>query len=495
MRREIPDKWFILPILILAAYFLLRLINQSQMIWIFPTDAFANDFSGHIVKLFLLDKYGYLSNVPEWYNGTYTMLKFYPPVWYLFSLPFLWVFQKAELAVFASMVFMYLLGFIFLSFLGKYKCFSMAKRIAFFLFFFANPISIGYFMRLGKMPEMLAWVFFILFFTLLMIYLNKKLDWKFKILFILLYTLIFYIHTLVFIAASLLILGFWLSRDSWKEKFSIIFQSLIVLILTSFFWYPLIAVLKNTNIASWAPLKWLILPGNLSDKIASFIIPPIFWIISYFYLKGKNKKERIFFSIPIIFSVLIFTRIGVFIPFFNRASPDTYHLLMILISSFMFLSLRLDDIPKRFRKPFPYILTVLIIISVIISVGMTPFFKEHTQIVEETFQLFELAEGPLLVVKGDTEIHPASVLSYATLYYGISTPIGWEPINVTEEFWDKTLLPERLIMQKKVKDLSFALKSANVKSIIAYDNDCETLKESDLMEVKTLKRACLYTLK
>lgn len=494
MKKRIPNYWLLIPIIILTIYFIFRLINQSQMIWIFPTDAFANDFSGHIAKLFLLDKYGLWASVPEWYNGTYTMLKFYPAGWYLFSLPFLWVFKDVELAVFMSMIAMYLLGLLFFSLLGKSRSWSKTKIVALFLFFFANPISIGYFLRLGKMPEMFAWVVFILFFALLLKYLHKKIDTKFTILFILSYTLIFYIHTLAFVAASLLLIGFWLTRTSWPERIYLILQSLMVVVLTSVFWIPFLTILSSTKTGSLNALEWLILPGNLNDKIASFVLPVLFLVVGFYYLNNKTVREKIFFCVPLIFSFLILTRLAIFIPFFNRASPDTYHLLMIFLTAFMFLDVDISNFPKKVNSILPYALPVLMILAVLLSLWLTPMFNGHNQKGKETIELFEIAESPLLI-KSEPDAHSNALISYATIYHGTSTPLGWEPIDLTEEYWKNTLLPEKLIIQKRVDDLSTAMFVAKAKSIIVYGEHCKTLKESDLQEVKTLKESCLYEVK
>tara|TARA_Y100000310_G_scaffold327406_1_gene393730 strand:- start:1404 stop:2798 length:1395 start_codon:yes stop_codon:yes gene_type:complete len=463
------------------------------MITIFPTDAYANDFSGHIAKLHLLDKYGLYENVPEWYNGNYTMLKFYPPVWYLFALPFLWLFKDIELAAFMSMIVMYLVGFVFIFVLGKLQKLSTIKKLALYLFFFANPISIGYFMRLGKMPEMLAWVIFIPYFTLFYSYLKKKVDLIFLVLFIFFYSLIFYIHTLVFVVASLLALAFFLTRKTWKERIYLALSVGVVVVITSFFWYPFIVEIGQSVTADFAALQWLIQPGNIADKIASFVLPILFLLVGWVYLKKYPGQKR-FFLVPIIFSLLILTRLAVFIPFFNRASPDTYHLFYIFLTAFMFVSLTIKDLPKKIRTLYPVVLIVGIVLAILISAMFTPFFKPHTPIVEETFELFGIAEGPLLVIKGTSEVHPASVLSYATIYHNMSTPAGWEPINITAQFWENVLLPERLIIEQDVNNMSQALKGAYSNSVIVYDEYCQILKQSDLVEVQTLKRSCLYTL-
>jgi len=148
-RRLFQKKEFylIIPILLLLAYLLIRLINQAQMIHIFPIDAYANDYSSHIARLWFLAKYGLHQPIQHWYNGNYTLLTHYPPLWYILTLPIYKLTQNPQSAAFISLVLMYISSFVILLLFGKTQNLSKLQSIALFFFFFANPIAIGYFLK------------------------------------------------------------------------------------------------------------------------------------------------------------------------------------------------------------------------------------------------------------------------------------------------------------------------------------------------------------
>ncbi len=203
--KELNGKVFYLIIILLSIYLLIRLIDQSKIITDFPFD-FANDISSHMAKVYFLDNFGFRGIIPYWYNG-YDLFKFYPPLWFFFTWLIYKIINNIQLAAYISIILIYIFAIIFFLMLGKKLNISRKKTIVFFLFFLANPIAIGNFLRVGRVSEFLAWTIFIFFFTIIYIYKdkNKKIDKKFLLLSIV-GALLLLAHQTVFILAGSLLL-------------------------------------------------------------------------------------------------------------------------------------------------------------------------------------------------------------------------------------------------------------------------------------------------
>ena len=161
-QNNIKNKFFYPLIIILGIYFIYRLINEAQIIWYFPLDS-GRDITAYIAMLYFLSKTGFHQIVSQWYNG-FILFQTYPPAWYYFTLPFYYIFKSVTFATYFSVILIYTLGFILVNYLGKIEKFSVVKRIAFFLLLFANPLSISYLLRLGRPPELFAWIIFLFLF-------------------------------------------------------------------------------------------------------------------------------------------------------------------------------------------------------------------------------------------------------------------------------------------------------------------------------------------
>ena len=495
MDKPTPKNIYFFILLILVAYFLFRLINQGQMINEFPIDQYANDYSSHLAKVFFFDKYGLYNNVPNWYNGTYTLLTFYPFGWYLMTLPIYQFTGNILLTGYLSLLLLYLLGFLFLYFFGRTVKLSRFQRVLFFLFFFVNPIAIGYFLRLGKMPEMFGWVIAISIASVVFYYKEKPLDKKF--LFIIpLYIALFYTHILVFIVASLFFLMLFLSRKTVKERIFLALSWIPILAITSFFWIPFLKNSSENVVSNYYSLQWLILPGNMTDKIVSLIIPLVFFSLFFLYWKSheKDKKELVFFSVPLVFAFLHFTRIAVFLPLFNRPTPDSYHFFFIFLMIYLVFKIKLDSFSLSFQKYFTYALFFAVVLGVIISLTFTPLFQHHSENIKETFSLLKEVDGKLLVLKTPPEVFRGAVYSYGAIHYNISTPSGWEPVNITREYSEQLSLPSRYLEEKNCDDLKISLIELDTTNIITFNEYCSFLQECRFTLINKKEHACLYQL-
>ena len=487
------SKIFFVTIFILSSYFLFRLIDQSQMITVFPIDNHANDYSGHIVKLFFLEQYGYHQQVPNWYNGAYTLLSFYPPLWYLMTYPIYKLTHDTELTGYLSLLLLYLFGFIFIYLFGKEVKLSRLKRVLFSLFFFVNPIAIGYFLRLGKLPEMLGWVWVFLIAFIVFHYKERKLD-KGIYWLVPLYTLLLYTHILVFVVATLFLLMLFFSRKHRQERFMLFFCGILILLTTAYFWFPFLQSSHQNLTPSYLPLQWLIQAGNLTDKIVAFILPALFWILFFLYWKSKDKKkeELIFFLVPLVFSFLYFTRIAVFLPFFNRPAPDSYHFFFIFLMCYFFLSLDFEKFKQKTKNILLYGLLCIICFGILLSILFTPFFEPHSPEIKETFALFPYVEGRLMLVGVPTTVNRPAAYSYGAIYYNISTPAGWEALNVSLAYQDSLSNPKRALDAKDCTQLRESLARLKTTNIISFVPYCSFIESCNFTLIKKKERACLY---
>src|SRR3989344_1699428 len=233
-KQPFSSQLFLLYIIPLFSYFIYRLFDQSKMLFQFPLDLI-NDYSGHMAMLFFLKACGFHSVCPYWYNG-YTTFLTYTPGWSFFTYPLYLLTNNVLFSTYLSLLLLFLLAFLFIFSFGK-KYLSPLSSLFFFLLVFANPISIGNFIRLGRMSEFFSWVFFIPLFFLILIYKEKEFDRFFYFSFIFFYFILMISHPLVIILSHIYLLGFFFVL-SFSQKIRLLFCSLLGLLLSSFWWLP-----------------------------------------------------------------------------------------------------------------------------------------------------------------------------------------------------------------------------------------------------------------
>lgn len=493
--KGIPNRWFYFPILVLSIYFLIRLIDQSKITYIFPLD-FANDYSGNMANVYFLAKYGFHNIVPNWFGG-FELLRFYHPGSSFFTLPLYYLLGNVQVAVYAAFILIYILVFLAIWILGKKQNLSQTKRIAFFLFLYANPIAIGFLLRVGALSEFLGSLFLILLFTIVIHYKDHNID-KWFLFFIPVYAAFLLSHVLLFFVSSFIVLSLFIVKKT-KEKLIILTSMLISLALTSFWWIPFITGYQNTILGEeFVGLERTLLfisPYTLIDRVTAFIIPILFWVVFYFYWKSrdKSKKELVFYSIPLLLSILIFTRVAAYIPIINRPISDTYNFFFLFITIFLFLKTRFNTLPLIIKKIIFLSLIIIPIIGIAISIAITHFFIDHTVEDKETISLLPKINGNFIVKESSS--YNKAIYSYAAIYHNLSTPAGW-----VSEYADNT-------QRKKVRDMNIAfaerdcgnfiksMKATDTTEIITYNEKCAFLESCGLSKKEQLEIACLYTIK
>ncbi len=487
MKQQIPNKYFYFPIIALVIYFIIRLINQSQMISVFPIDSFANDHSSHLARLFFWSEYGF-NLVPNWYNG-FHLFTLYHPGWYFFTLPLFYLTKNVQSAAYLSLIIIYILAFIFVWYLGITQKLSKVKRIAFYLFFFVSPTAIGYFLRLGKYTEILGWTLFILIFAIVLYYKEHKIDKKF-LLTAIPASILLLSHILVFVFVLIIFFSLFLIKKDLKERTYIAIMLLITLILTSFWLIPFLIGMQKVQISTLHALKYLISPDKkwLIDKVVAFVVPAIFLLTFYIYWRNnKPKKELLFYALPLILAFLLFTRILVYIPFFNRPIVDSYNFFFLLLTTFLLFKIEFN---KTSLKYIAVLLIIIPLLGILLSAKFTPWFVPHSQDVKDTFTLLGKADEKLIVI-GSKE-PPAAYYAYGAIYYNTTTPDGWAPEYLTLDLKQKLNNTKIYLEQKDCENLTLTLDSLNTKEIITYNESCQTLNNCNFKEIETLNNVCLF---
>ena len=155
-KKNLPDKFLYIPILILGLYFLFRLVDQAKLIRIFPLDKY-NDWSSYMAQLYFLKVCGFHNFCPYWYNG-FINFQISQPGWYFFIYPLYSLINNIQLTVYFSLIISFLLSLIAIYITRNKLGLSKIKVLAFFLFIFGNAVSIGNFIRVGKIHYLFGYL-------------------------------------------------------------------------------------------------------------------------------------------------------------------------------------------------------------------------------------------------------------------------------------------------------------------------------------------------
>jgi len=494
--KNIKDYYLYIPILALGIYFIFRLINQSQIMFIFPLDKY-NDWSSYMAQLFFLKVCGFHNFCPYWYNG-FINFQINQPGWYFFIYPIYLIINNIQLTVYLSLILTYTLSFTAL-YISRIKLgLSKIKVLAFFILFFGNAVAIGNFIRLGKIHELFGLFNSIVIFIFLIVYKDRKIDKNF--LFIIPpYFFAILSHQNSAVITSLTFLGLFFIKDI-KEKVIILFTIIITLIATSFWWIDYIKNFFNTAAAT-------IIVGNtlkemsktaLNDNIASTLIPITFFIFLYFYIQSaENKKKELIFLLPqVILATLLFTRLILYIPIINYVFPDFYNLYLLFFIIYMFFKIDVRFINKY--KNFVFFGLIFIsILSVSLNIIYTPNFIKHTQLEEETINILKEVDNKFIILAtpSRTTSYPPAYYSYATIYYNLSSSGGWYPSMKDSDYINKLENLDNIIKNKECSSLKKELYELNTSEVITYDEYCNFLEECGFNKKINKSRVCLYFLK
>ncbi|MEK6861789.1 MAG: 6-pyruvoyl-tetrahydropterin synthase-related protein [Nanoarchaeota archaeon] len=493
MIKKLSDKWLIVPIVLLLISFLYRLIDQSKMLSFFPLD-YINDWSSYMAQLHFLKECGFHQYCQYWYNGFVSFL-ITPPGWYFFAYPLLILFNDVLHATYFSMILLYLLGFIFIYYLGKSNKYSLLKIIAFFLFFFANPIALGNHVRQGRITELFSFVVLIPFVILIFKYKSEKLNKRLFLLLSLVYAVLILAHFQEAFLFSFLFLGLFLYKKKF-DKLYILLIMLLGIILSSFWLIPFLANIKNKLIFSYEQAKYLTFSkGLILTNIVSIIVPLSLLILFYLYYKTKSKsKGEALFYLPILsLSFLFLFRLVQYIPFLKNISPDIYNLFFLFFAIYFLFTLDLNKISLMLRKFIIYMLILISIASLVVSVSYTPKFRDYGDLEEEFLDVLSSIDGSFLIAETSDGVtsYPKAYYSMAPIYYNIRTPSGWYPHIIDYGYKNRLYRFTEGYWNKDCGALKEATADLEVSYIISTIESCEFLKGCGFNFVRNTQSLCL----
>ena len=481
------NKILYISSIILGVYFLIRLIDQSQMISAFPLD-FTNDWSSYIAQLHFLKECGFHNFCPYWYNGFESFL-ITAPGWMFFVLPIYLLTNNILLSSFISLIVLYILGFVFIYLLGRNEQISKAKTLFFFLLFFGNAIAIGNFVRLGRIVSLFGFICFLALALIIFYYRDKKLDKKF-LLFIPTYSILLISHQQESVLGSFLVLGLFLVN---KERIKIIIFSLISVLLSSFWLVPFILNSWNTSLFGYeqSNLLNLLLENNiyLWTNIAATLISIGVFVMFYFYWK-ENKKELLFFSPVLVLNFLFMFRLISFIPILKHISPDPFILFFLFFILFFLTKIRF----KNNLKILVWSIVLFVaVINVTVSHYNTPYFTPYQELEIETLSLLpEIEENYIMIGAPGVTSYSKAYYSYGAIYHNLRSSYGWYNQIVSDEYVNIFRGLDQVYYEGDCVEFNDRLKRANATEVLFYGFDCDKINSCGLKEKDSKKNACLY---
>jgi hypothetical protein len=487
------DKIFIIPIILLAANFLYRLIDFSKIIFTFPLDTI-NDVSSYIALVHFLDIYGFLGNVPNWYNG-FILFNTYAPGWTFFTYPLYKITSNLLLSTYLSTILLFIIGLLGIYLIGKELKISKTKIIAFFLLVFANPMMIGGILKQGRLPSLMALVILV-YITYIVIYFKDKPLSARLLLLSLFYALMILTHQAETILSSIFLLGFILIKNN-KEKILIILSLILGVLLSSFWLIPFIKSTITTQFLNLDFSNWLLnFHSYLWNNLAGILISISLFIL--FYLYYTTKKENILlFSPLLVLNFLYLTRLCLFIPIIKYIYPDPYTDFFTFFSCLLLFSIDFGKISKKIKTILLIILIIASLASVSYNLFKTPYFQKHTQNEIDFLSLTEYIDGKYLIFNEPaTTFYSRPYYSYAAIYYNKTTISGWADMYKDQAYiLELNKLSIDFRDNKNCEDLAQLKEKFGLEEVLADGAYCNTLiNECNLNLIIIEKDTCLVSI-
>ncbi len=488
------DKFLLIPIILFSIYLLIRIIDQAKIINNFPLDA-NNDIISFMAMMFFFAKCGWNHVCPYWYGGVLPFIN-YSPGWFILTMPIYLLTNNILVTMYISLISLYLVGILAFYILGKTQKLSFIKTSAFFLFFFGMPVAIGNFIKLGRLPEMFAWIIFTFLAILIFWYKNHKIDKKFY-LFIPLYFLTLISHQQETLLSHILILSLFLIKGI-KDKIKIGVSMVIGALMASFWLVPYISNLLWGTLSTY-PSEGIRLfsfdKANLLTNITSFIIPIVLFVTFYFYWKDnkKSKTELLFFSPILILAIGFLFRLTPFIPIFKEMTHDPFILFFLFFSLFFFLKTDFKIYNPSFSKLILFIVILASIVLILVSSIYTPFFKVSGDLEKEAISLLPYINNKFVFLTSPTNgITYYTYYAYANINYNLTVAGGYAPHMVNYSYNLDLFSLNNLLKDKNCTSFNNISKKLDIREVVSSGEDCELLRYCGLKEKIKKETFCLY---
>ncbi len=494
-KSQIPDRWLYLPIILLGLYFLIRLIDQSKLTYMFPFD-YSNDIPSYIASLFFLVKCGFHKFCPYWYNGFTTFNTFFPG-WQFFTYPIYKITKDFMLSTYISIILMYLGSSIFIYLIGKAEKLSLTKITFFFLIFFTNPINVGNFFKLGRVVSLFGWFIFLGIAFFVFYFKKHKIDKRF-LFFIPVYSFAILSHPQEAVLSSILIIPLFITKKDLYERLIIILSASFSFVLTAFWWIPFLkniskgSMLAHSHQGAWL---WATSGPFLMTSIAALLVSATTFITFYFYWlsKKKSKKELIFFSPILLLNLLFFLRVTPFLPILKNISPDPYIIFFLFFSILFFLKTNPHHF-KRLNKVIPVILVIFILVCLAISHFKTPYFIENSQLNYDTLEMLNQINGTFIFVNSYPQSYSLTYYSYAPIFLNLSTAWGYYPHIISDDYYFRLREVKKYLAKEDCKKFISESKYFNVTYFIGAEESCQKMKNCGLTLIDKKGIVCSFQL-
>ncbi len=467
------ERWIIFSIIPLLVIFIIRLVDSAKLLLYFPLDLH-NDISAFMAMLHFMKVCGFHEFCPYWFNG-FTAFQFTTPGWFFFALPLYSLLGDVKIAAYFSMVISFVASFLIINYFLKEEI-DFKRRLLMFLLIFANAVSIGNFIRLGRPPILLGWTLFLFLFLYLIKYKNNPLNKKSWLIIPIISASLILIHYVFSIFVPVLFLGYFISKN-WKERLKIIFMGIISIILSSFWLIPFIKNIENSTIPIFLQGQIMIKKFyeiGMLNNIMLIIVPLSLIILYILYTKEKKRKEKLFFAPIVLLAALFLSKLTAFIPILNTISHDHYIILFIMVLSYFLVLIDFKNLNKKTSTLLKISIMLAVIVSILITIFYTPWFIiPNDQANQELKELLPYIN--VTVVRTDFPIETSygkAYDSYIPIYYNQSVAYGWYYEETTQEYSEKYLALIGNILERDCRKTLEYADLLNVTNYLGYGEGC-----------------------
>jgi len=475
---KFSDKIFLLPIIILAANFLYRLKDFSEIMYRFPLDI-TNDLTAYIADIPFFDLYGFFGHVPLWYNG-FTLFNIYPPGWVLFTYPIYKIVDHLMLAIFLSTIILFILGFLATWLIGKEFKISSIKRTALFLFLFANPMMIGAILKQGRLPSLMAFVLLLYLFYLCLYFKDRPFNAK-AIFLPIVYALLILTHQTETILGSAFILGLFFVKNK-QEKIKLALLMSLSILFSSFWVFHFLQAAQETGFLQFQFNSWLTnFDGYFLNNIAGILLSLTLFIVFYIFYSQKQEKNLLYFFFPtLLFNFLYLTRLALFIPILKHIYPDPWQDFIIINLSILFVATNYALFTKKWKTILAIGIVCIACASVAYNILHTPYMQAWNTEGKEAIALIPYLnqDSHFLMFNEDSkELYSRAIYSYAAIYYNVSSSSGWFEVNKEYSYiLELNSLYKEYQKTENCESLKRLQSQFNTTEILANGRYCEKIK-------------------
>ena len=493
MTMKFSDKILVLPIVLLLANFLFRLVNFSTILYRFPLDV-TNDLTAYIADIPFFEMYGYFGHVTQWYNG-FTLFNIYPPGWVFFTYPLYKLFGNLMLAVFISTLLLFFFGFLITWFFGKELNISVMKRIALFTFIYANPMIVGAVLKQGRIPSLMALDLLLLFFFLCVYFKERQFTWK-AISLPLVYAALILTHQTETVLASAFLLGLFLVKP-WREKIQLFILMLLSILFSSFWLFHFLKAVFETGFLQYGFGNWLLdWHSYFWNNLAGIVISVGLFVLFYIFYKQKQDQKWFYFFVPIlILNISYLTRLSLLIPLIKNIYPDPWQDFLVINVCVLFVALNYNLFPKKWKIILAVGMILIAGASVCYNMFHTPYMMDWNTEGQEAIALVPYLDQDshfLMFSEYSKELYSRAIYSYAAIYYNTSSASGWFEVNKEYTYvLELNNLYKEYLNTESCESMHELNTQFNTTEILANGHYCEAIKGCGLKIKEVNGSSCI----